>query len=47
MSLKEKGIEQQLICVDVSKLNPLQRKMHEKKLQSIAEKYGWDIDDLV
>lgn len=45
MALKEKEIKQQLICADVSKINLIQRKMHEKHLQAIAEKYGWNPDD--
>ncbi|XP_057249018.1 uncharacterized protein LOC104907723 [Beta vulgaris subsp. vulgaris] len=43
--LKEQELENQLLCADVTKMAPLQRKIHEKKLQALAEKYGWTFDD--
>ncbi|XP_010682929.2 glutathione S-transferase T3-like [Beta vulgaris subsp. vulgaris] len=43
--LKEQDLENQLLCADVTKMAPLQRKIHEKKLQALAEKYGWTFDD--
>uniref|UniRef100_A0A803LS68 Uncharacterized protein n=1 Tax=Chenopodium quinoa TaxID=63459 RepID=A0A803LS68_CHEQI len=45
VALKQQEIEHQIIYADVSKMNPLQRKMHEKNLQAIAKKYGWNVGD--
>ncbi|KMS99299.1 hypothetical protein BVRB_2g046280 [Beta vulgaris subsp. vulgaris] len=43
--LKEHELENQLLCADVTKMAPLQRKIHEKKLQAFAEKYGWTFNE--
>lgn len=43
--IKEQEIEERLICADVSRMTPLQRKLHQKKLEEIAAKRGINIDD--
>uniref|UniRef100_A0A803N858 Uncharacterized protein n=1 Tax=Chenopodium quinoa TaxID=63459 RepID=A0A803N858_CHEQI len=45
VDLKEQELENQLLCADVTKMGPSQRKLHEKELQVLAEKYGWTFDD--
>ncbi|KAK9678162.1 hypothetical protein RND81_11G192200 [Saponaria officinalis] len=43
--IKEQEIEERLICADVNRMTPLQRKLHQKKLEEIAAKRGINIDD--
>ena len=43
--IKKQEIEERLICADVSIMTPLQRKLHQKKLEEIAAKRGINIDD--
>ncbi|KAH9611125.1 hypothetical protein KSS87_013042 [Heliosperma pusillum] len=45
--IKEQEIEERLICADVSKMTPLQRKIHHKKLEEITAKRGINIDDFL
>ena len=45
--IKEQEIEERLICADVSRMTPLQARIHQKKLEEIAARRGIDINDVL